>query len=61
VSRLVSLSWLQDFLASTAHGQLDWGALAAAGLVTAGYAVLGWRLFTTMLIRARTEATLDIG
>lgn len=60
LSRAISLSWMQDFLASTAHGALDWGALAAAALVTAVYAVAGWRVFTTMLYRARQGATLDL-
>lgn len=60
LSRAISLSWLQDFLASTAHGSLDWGALAAAALVTAVYAVAGWRVFTALLDRSRREATLDL-
>ncbi len=60
VSRLISLSWLQDFLRSTASGPLDWWALVGAGVVTAGYAVAGWWLFTTMVDRARREATLGL-
>jgi ABC-2 type transport system permease protein len=60
VSRTISLSWLQDFIASTAEGAVAWWALGGAAVTTAFYAVLGWRLLTKMVDRARREASLDL-
>ncbi|MDC7122530.1 ABC transporter permease [Cellulomonas fimi] len=60
LSRTISLSWLQDFLASAATGPVAWWALGGAAVTTTVYAVLGWRLLTTMVDRARREATLDL-
>jgi ABC-type multidrug transport system permease subunit len=60
VSHAISLSWLQEFLSSTASGSPEWPALGWATVLSAVYAVVGIRIFSRMLDRARNEATLDI-
>lgn len=60
LSHCISLAWLQEFLASTASGQVEWGALAIGMILSLLYAIIGIRVFRRMLIRARKEASLDL-
>jgi ABC-2 type transport system permease protein len=60
LSHAISLSWLQEFLSSTASGSLDWAALVWAVALSIIYAVVGVLIFARMLDRARREATLEL-
>jgi len=60
LSSVISLHWLQEFLTGSATGQVDLSSLSMAVVLTAGYAVAGSLLFTRMVTRARSEATLDL-
>ena len=60
VSHAISLSWLQEYLGSTASGSPDWAALCWAVALSVVYAVIGVRVFGRMLDRARREATLEL-
>jgi hypothetical protein len=60
LSRLISLSWLQDFLRTAVAGPLDWAPLAWAVTLTIAYAAIGVVVFGRMIDRARREATLDL-
>jgi ABC-2 type transport system ATP-binding protein len=60
LSRLISLSWLQDFLRTAIAGPLDWTPFAWAVALSVAYAAVGVRVFGRMIDRARREATLDL-
>jgi ABC-2 type transport system permease protein len=60
VSSLVSLRWLQQFLAESAAGHANWTALLNALVLTGGYALIGVWLFRRMVTRARRDATLEL-
>ena len=59
ISRLISLSWFRDFLVSTS-GTVEWLSLSIALTLTVIYLLIGLRLFTVMLDRARIEGTLEL-
>lgn len=60
ISWLVSLRWLQEFFVSSGSGSADLGALGAALLLTACYAVIGAALFARVVNAARREGSLDL-
>ncbi|HZL01950.1 MAG TPA: ABC transporter permease [Cellulomonas sp.] len=60
LSWLISLSWLQRLLSSTASPSVDGTAALVACLLTVAYLVVGLSLFRRALRRARQEATLEL-
>lgn len=60
VSRLIPLSWLQQFLVSSAGGSPDLGAAGVATLLSLCYGLAGGFAFRLAVRRARVEATLDL-
>lgn len=60
LSWVFSLRWLQQFLASSAHGSPDWPALVVAVLLTAGYALAGAALFSVVARKARRDGTISL-
>lgn len=60
ISTLVSLHWLQRFIAHAADNRLEFGSLGAALVLTAVYAIGGALMFRRVVTRARVEATLDL-
>lgn len=62
LSRLVSLSWANQFLNSAvAAGRPRTSALAAVALLTAAYYAAGHLLFARIIRRAREKGTIDLG
>jgi ABC-2 type transport system permease protein len=61
LSWFISLRWAQQFLASTAHGDLDFPALALVGVLTLGYAVAGVVAFHRIDHLVRERGTLELG
>ena len=60
LSRLISLSWLQDFLHTATAGPIDWTPLGCALALSLAYAAIGVFVFRRMVDRARRDATLDL-
>lgn len=60
VTALISLSWVQRWVTSTATPGLDWVALAAATGLTALYGVGAYLLLGRALAAARRQGSLDL-
>lgn len=60
VSSVISLSWLQKFIHSTAAQELDWGAFIIAFFLSCSYLVVGLAAFRRVLIKATQEGTLEL-
>lgn len=61
LSWFISLRWAQQFLASTADGQLDYGALGLVGVLTLAYAIAGVLAFRWIGHLVRARGTLELG
>jgi ABC-2 type transport system permease protein len=61
LSWFISLRWAQQFLVSTAHGDLDFGALGLVGLLTLAYAAAGVLAFRRIDHLVRGRGTLELG
>jgi ABC-type multidrug transport system permease subunit len=57
--QLLSLHWINEFLAGAISGSLSFGALVIALALTLGYAVLAWVTYRWSIDKARQRGTLD--
>jgi ABC-2 type transport system permease protein len=60
ISSLISLSWLQRFLSSTASDSLEWLSLLVALCLTLLYGAVAALFLTRALRTARADGTLDL-
>jgi len=59
VPQLLSLHWINEFLAGAIDGRLSLAPLAIAVLLTIAYGVLAWLTFRWSIDQARRKGTLD--
>ncbi|MFC4857314.1 ABC transporter permease [Actinophytocola glycyrrhizae] len=59
VPQLLSLRWINEFLAGAAGGRLAAAPLVIAVLLTAGYGVIAWRTYRWSINKALERGSLD--